>query len=97
MAWASDPGDASSIAVVFTLSFFYYFIGFRQLYIRISSLPIPLFKNKATANEFKDAYDVIIDLEKHYNNLHEINTVELPNNGHIGSGSFVLYIEVVPL
>ena len=25
------------------------------------------------------------------------NTVELPNNGHIGSGPFVLYIEVVPL
>ena len=24
-------------------------------------------------------------------------TVELPNNGHIGSGPFVLYIEVVPL
>ena len=23
--------------------------------------------------------------------------VELPNNGHIGSGPFVLYIEVVPL
>ena len=26
-----------------------------------------------------------------------IYTVELPNNGHIGSGPFVLYIEVVPL
>ena len=69
MAWASDPGEAGSIAVVFALSFFYYFIGFRHLYIRISSLQ--WFKNKE--NKFKDAYDVTIDLEKHYNNLHEIN------------------------
>ena len=28
---------------------------------------------------------------------HNATTVELPNNGHIGSGPFVLYIEVVPL
>ena len=27
----------------------------------------------------------------------QIYWVELPNNGHIGSGPFVLYIEVVPL
>ena len=39
MAWTSDPSDASSMTVIFTLSFFYYFFGFRQLYIILSSCP----------------------------------------------------------
>ena len=30
-------------------------------------------------------------------NFVKIITVELPNNGHIGSRPFVLYMEVVPL
>ena len=72
MAWASDPGEASSLAVVFTLSFFYYFFGFRQLYIRISS--IPCFKLKtARTTKFDELRDVSMELENYHNKLREIN------------------------
>ena len=39
MAWSSDPDDASSMTVIFALSFLYYFFGFRQLYVILSSWP----------------------------------------------------------
>lgn len=39
MAWSSDSDTASSMTVVFILSFLYYFLGFRQLYIMIASCP----------------------------------------------------------
>lgn len=70
MAWASDPGEASSIAVVFILSFIYYFFGFRQLYIRISSLPC--FKLKPQADE-QSLRDVSVELREYHRNLREIN------------------------
>ena len=71
MAWASDPGEASSLAVVFTLSFFYYFFGFRQLYIRISSIPRFKLKNARTKNE--SFRDVTTEIENYHNKLGEIN------------------------
>ena len=37
IAWASDPNAAGSMTIVFMLSFFYYFFGFRQLYIVLVS------------------------------------------------------------
>ena len=37
MALASDPTNASPMTVILTLSFFYYFFGFRQLYIVLTS------------------------------------------------------------
>ena len=33
MAWTSDSEQANSMTVIFILSFIYYFLGFRQLYI----------------------------------------------------------------
>ena len=37
IAWASDPNAAGSMTIVFVLSFFYYFFGFKQLYIVLVS------------------------------------------------------------
>ena len=39
MAWSSDPDQASSMTVVFIISFIYYFLGFRQLYVMFTSGP----------------------------------------------------------
>ena len=77
MAWASDPAQASSLAVVFTLSFFYYFFGFRQLYIRISCLSC--FKHKSNNAEcenrliFEPIRGIPEELEERHKNLREIN------------------------
>ena len=73
MAWSSDPDEASSLAVVFTLSFFYYFIGFRQLYIRISSLSCFKLESITTSELFESIRDVSIELEEYHNNLREMN------------------------
>ena len=74
MAWASDPDEASSLAVVFTLSFFYYFFGFRQLYVRISSFSCFKLRPVQAKNEvFEPIHDVSIELKKYHNNLREIN------------------------
>ena len=70
MAWTSDPGEASSLAVVFALSFFYYFFGFRQLYIRISSIPICKQEIAQTGNE--SLCDVSTEIENYHNKLWEI-------------------------
>ena len=39
MAWSSDSDQASSMTMVFILSFIYYFLGFRQVYIMSASGP----------------------------------------------------------
>ena len=39
MAWSSDLAQATSITVVFIISFIYYFLGFRQVYIMFSLGP----------------------------------------------------------
>ena len=65
----------------------------------IQSLSIVYQDSKSTTTQFKRS-------GKHFSNkIHNfvkvnipviVNTVELPNNGQIGSRPFVLYIEVVP-
>ena len=72
MAWASDPDEASSLAVIFTFSFFYYFFGFRQLYIRISSLPRFKLKTAQPTNK-SSIRDVPTELENYHKKLREIN------------------------
>ena len=39
MAWSSDPDQASSMTVIFIISFIYYFLGFRQIYVMFTSGP----------------------------------------------------------
>ncbi len=82
MAWASDPAEASSLAVVFTLSFFYYYFGFRQLYIRMSCLSCckhkPVNTTETTDSEtgynfFESVRDASSELEEYHKNLWEIN------------------------
>ena len=77
MAWASDPDEASSLAVVFTLSFIYYFIGFRQFYIRISSFSCFKLKSvqaeRSTSGILESIRGVSTELEEYHNNLREIN------------------------
>lgn len=76
MAWASAPDEASSLAVahVFTISFFYYFIGFQQIYIRISSSSCFRLESvqvkKATAVFLES---VSTELKEYHHNLREIN------------------------
>ena len=68
MAWASDPAQASSLAVVYTLSFFYYYFGFRQLYIRMSISSFRCCKHKT-----EPVCDPSTELEEYHKNLREIN------------------------
>ena len=83
MAWASDPGEASSITVVFTLSFFYYFLGFRQLYIRFASCPCLRLETvqRTTRRRHFELYESInevsTELDEYHNNLKEINFAAL--------------------
>ena len=47
--------------------------------------------------QIKQAVSSILPLNDKTHAHINFTTVELPNNGHIGSGPFVLYIEVIPL
>ena len=76
MAWASDPDEASSLAVahVFTISFFYYFIGFRQIYIRISSSScVRLESVQAKKSNCCILGICSTELKEYHHNLREIN------------------------
>ena len=39
MAWSSDPDQASAMTMIFIISFIYYFLGFRQVYVMLTSGP----------------------------------------------------------
>ena len=78
MAWSSDTDNASSMTMMFLLSFFYYFFGFRQLYILLASCP--KIKNCAIGDNNKfclsDTYrieDVPADVVKHEKYIQEYN------------------------
>ena len=77
MAWSSDTDNASSMTMVFLLSFFYYFFGFRQLYILLASCP--KIKNCAVGdneNECCVRYTiekVSADLDNQEKNIQEFN------------------------
>ena len=76
MAWSSDTDNASSMTMMFLLSFFYYFFGFRQLYIVLASCP--KIKNCAIGDNNKCCLsyrieDVPADVVKHEKYIQEYN------------------------
>ena len=57
---------------------------------------IMAYTDLSVMNNNYDVYSVHVQVMRYYT-LCGTCTVELPNNGHIGSGHFVLYMEVVPV
>ena len=75
MAWSSDTDNASSMTMVFLLSFFYYFFGFRQLYILFASCPI--IRNCAIGDDkccaVYEIEEIPVDVVNHQRYIQEYN------------------------
>ena len=69
LAWSSDPDSSSSMTIVLTLSFLYYFFGFRQIYIAVASC---LHKNHGCSCAF-EIEEAATELSDHYESLRKFN------------------------
>ena len=81
MAWSSDPDNASTMTVIFILSFFYYFLAFRQSYIILVSCPkIRNIEDENESQQCCKCYSVeelSTELRKHHEYLYKFNFTAL--------------------
>ena len=96
MAWSSDSSQASSMIIVFVLSFLYYFIGFRQLYVMLILCPCKLICCSKTSVSNTDSHRPLKQVEQPLNNSspQQLNSVvsdnhrtsRNPGQSHVDSG-----------